>query len=72
MQIHIAAARHNSLGHAIELFGHIMLEDDLIIEPIDYRGGAATVPPGAGWGVDLDEEALGKFATGPTVEIEAD
>ena len=44
MQIHLAAAKYYSLGHAIELFGHIMLEDDLIVERIDYSGGAATVP----------------------------
>lgn len=70
MQIHLAAARHHSLGHATELFGHMMMEDDLLVEPIDYSGGTATVPAGAGWGFDLDEEALGKYATGPTVKIE--
>jgi muconate cycloisomerase len=70
MQIHIAAAKHHSIGHATELFGHVMLEDDLIVEPIDYRGGAATVPTGSGWGVELDEDALRKYATGPTVEME--
>ena len=68
-QIHIAAAKHNSLGHATELFGHIMMEDDLILEPIDYSDGTATVMTGAGWGVELDEEALEKYATGPTVVI---
>jgi muconate cycloisomerase len=71
MQIHIAAARHHSLGHAVELFGHIMLEDDLIVERIDYSGGNATVPAGAGWGIHLDEDALKKYATAPTVTMEA-
>jgi L-alanine-DL-glutamate epimerase-like enolase superfamily enzyme len=46
-----------------------MLEDDLILEPIDYSDGTATVMTGAGWGVELDEEALEKYATGPTVVI---
>jgi muconate cycloisomerase len=68
-QLHIAAAKHDSLGHATELFGHVMLEDDLIVEPIDYSGGTATVTEGAGWGVQLDEAALVKYATGPTVVI---
>lgn len=68
-QIHIAAAKHNSLGHATELFGHIMLEDDLILELIDYSDGTATVMTGAGWGVELDEEALDKYASGPTTVI---
>jgi muconate cycloisomerase len=69
MLIHLAAARHHSLGHATELFGHIMLEDDLLVEPINYSGGTATVPPGAGWGVDLDEAALAKYATAETIVV---
>lgn len=72
MQIHLAAAKHHSLGHATELFGHVMLEDDLIVEPIDYGGGTATVPAGHGWGVELDEDALKKYATTDTVIVEAE
>ncbi len=71
MQIHLAAAKHPSLGHATELFGHMMFEDDLILTPIDYSGGTATIPKGPGFGVDLDEEALKKYATSPTVVIES-
>jgi muconate cycloisomerase len=67
--IHLAAARHAALGHAIELFGYVMLEDDLITSPIDYSGGIASVPAGAGWGVTLDETALDKYATGPKVKL---
>jgi muconate cycloisomerase len=70
MQLHLAAARHHSLGHATELFGHVMLEDDLITDPIDYGGGTGKVPAGPGWGIELDEDALEKYATAPTVEIE--
>jgi muconate cycloisomerase len=67
--IHLAAARHASLGHAIELFGYVMLEDDLILDPIDYSGGIARVRAGAGWGVTLDEAALDKYSTGRTVKL---
>ena len=67
--IHLAASRYAALGHAIELFGYVMLEDDLITSPIDYSGGIARVPSGAGWGVTLDESALDKYATGPTVKL---
>lgn len=70
MQVHIAAAKHHSLGHATELFGDVMFEDDLIIEPIDYSGGTATVPGGPGWGVKLDEDALKKYATEKTVKVD--
>jgi len=68
-QLHIAAAKHDSFGYATELFGHVMLEDDLIVEPIDYSGGTATVTEGPGWGVELDKKALRKYATGPTIVI---
>ncbi len=70
MHIHVAAARHHSLGHATELFGQVMMEDDLIVEALNYDNGAATVPTGPGWGVDLDEDALKKYTTGPTVVVE--
>jgi len=68
-QLHIAAARHSSLGHDVELFGHVMFEKDLIIDSIDYQGGTATVPDGPGLGVELDERALKQYAEGPTVVI---
>jgi muconate cycloisomerase len=69
MHIHAAAARHYSLGHATELFGHLMMEDDLIVHPINYDNGTANVPDGPGWGVDLDEAALRKYAVSSTVII---
>jgi len=69
MLIHLAAARHNQLGHATELFGQVMIEDDLIMEPIDYSGGSAGIPAGPGWGVTLDRDALDKYATGPATVI---
>ena len=69
-QVHLAAARHSSLGHAVELFGQVMLEDDLIVKPIDYDNGTASVPKGPGWGVELDMDALDRYAAGPTVLIE--
>jgi muconate cycloisomerase len=71
MQAHLAAAKHHSLGHATELFGHVMMEDDLIVDLIDYSDGTATVPIGPGWGVELDEDALKKYATAPTTKVEA-
>jgi len=67
--IHLAAARLPTLGHAVELFGYVMLEDDLITSPIDYSGGIARIPAGPGWGVTLDTEALDKYATGRTVKL---
>ncbi len=66
MLIHLAAARYASLGHAVELFGHIMFGDDLISVPLEYNGGSVKIPAGPGFGVELDEEALAKHQTAPT------
>jgi muconate cycloisomerase len=71
MQVHLAAARHHVLGHAIELFGHVMLEDDLIVEPLAYGAGDVSVPSGPGWGVELDPAALDRYSTGPAVTVRA-
>jgi len=70
MHIHLAAAKYYSLGgNAIELFGHVMWEDDLISSPLNYDKGLAKVPSNPGWGVKLDEKALEKYASGPTIQI---
>lgn len=69
MQIHLGAVSYPALGHEMELFGHVMLEDDLIVEMLDYQGAVAKVPERPGWGVTLDEEALQKYATRPTIKI---
>ena len=69
-QVHLGAARASLLGHAMELFGHVMLEDDLVREPLDYSGGRVRVPEGPGLGVTLDEDALDRYAAGPAVVLE--
>jgi muconate cycloisomerase len=66
MHIHFHAANYYAIEHATELFGQEMMEDDLIVKPIDYSGGTAKVPEEPGWGVELDENALQKYATAPT------
>jgi len=71
MHLHLAAANYSDLGHDPEVFGTFMLEDDLITKPIKYVKGKAKVPVGPGWGVDLDLDALEKYATGPPVLIKA-
>jgi len=70
MQTHVAAARYHSLGHAIELFGRVMMEDDLIVEPLDYSGGSVTLPSKPGFGVELDEDALARYALSSSVVLE--
>ena len=54
----------------MELFGHVMLEDDLVSDGLDYSGGRVRVPEGPGLGVSLDEAALERYASGPAVVLE--
>jgi muconate cycloisomerase len=69
-QVHLGAARASVLGHAMELFGHIMFEDDLILDGLDYSGGRVRLPEKPGLGVDLDEAGLDLYGTGPAVVLE--
>ena len=62
--------RAASLGFAMELFGHVMLEDDLVVEPLDYAGGRVRVPDGPGLGVTLDRDALRAAQTPQVVRID--
>jgi muconate cycloisomerase len=68
-QAHLGAARASVLGHAMELFGHVMMEDDLITSPIDYSGGRVRLPQGPGFGVTLDAAALERYATAAPVVL---
>jgi muconate cycloisomerase len=69
MHIHLSTAKFHSIDYATELFGQEMLENDLIIKPIDYSNGMAKVPNGPGWGIELDEKALEKYATASTITL---
>ncbi|MBN2157006.1 MAG: mandelate racemase/muconate lactonizing enzyme family protein [Candidatus Lokiarchaeota archaeon] len=66
---HLTAARYHQIDYATELFGYIMIEDDLIEEPLNYHDGRVDIPHGPGWGIMLDEKSLRKYATGPTITI---
>lgn len=68
--LHTVAARYDAISHPTELQGHLMLEHDLLQNPINYDDGCATLPMGEGWGVELDVDALRHYAKGPTVVIE--
>ncbi|MFF5990979.1 muconate cycloisomerase family protein [Prauserella flavalba] len=55
-----AAIRGVTFG--CELFGPLLLAEDLVTEPLTYADGALRVPSGPGLGVTLDEEKLARFA----------
>ena len=71
MHIHLAAAKYDALELATELFGMVMFEHDLLKKPIDYSRGTAKLPSGPGWGVELDEAALERYAAGATLILKA-
>ncbi|MHA1327893.1 MAG: enolase C-terminal domain-like protein, partial [Promethearchaeota archaeon] len=69
MQIHLHAAFYHDINHPTELFGQEMLEDDLILKPLNYFNGYVEIPKQSGLGVELDEKALEKYATEKTIAI---
>lgn len=54
-----AAARNCTLPS--DIFGELVREDDLIVEPIPVKDGQARVPQKPGLGIELDLEALEKY-----------
>ena len=69
MGLHIAAASA-SCTIPSDIFGELVRVDDLIVAGVDFRHGrgAAVVPTGPGLGVELDQAALGRYATGQRLE----
>lgn len=63
MGLHIAAASINCTIPS-DIFGELVREDDLILDPIRFEKGAAIVPQGDGLGIKLDQAAISKYATG--------
>ena len=68
MGLHIAAASA-SCTIPSDIFGELVRVDDLIVEGIEFHRGAAIVPAGPGLGVELDQAALGKYATGEQLQV---
>jgi muconate cycloisomerase len=49
------------LAWGTELFGPLLLTEQILTEPLEYRDFALTVPTGPGLGVTLDEDRLAFF-----------
>ncbi|MAE63451.1 MAG: hypothetical protein CMJ18_04195 [Phycisphaeraceae bacterium] len=58
--VHAAAAAGCALPS--DIIGHLLREDDLIVDPIRFEDGALIVPDAPGLGVELDREALQRYA----------
>ncbi len=57
--VHAAAAAGCTLS--CDIVGHLMREDDLIVEPITMEDGCLVVPDRPGLGIELDRDALEKY-----------
>lgn len=66
---HLTVARYDQINYATELFGYIMIEDDLITKPLNYHDGKVDIPHGSGWGVEIDEEAVKKYETEKQITV---
>jgi L-alanine-DL-glutamate epimerase-like enolase superfamily enzyme len=61
--LHLAAAMNNGLAHGLATLP--LLEDDLIKAPgLGVEDGRMRLPEGVGLGVELDEDALDRYAAG--------
>jgi muconate cycloisomerase len=58
--LHAAAVARNCVLPA-DIFGLLVREDDLLVEPLQIQQGFATVPQKPGLGVELDTDALARY-----------
>jgi muconate cycloisomerase len=68
---HLAAARFDRLGHAVELAGDVMFDHHLVTERYAIDDGHLVLPGGPGWGIDVDRSALDDHLVAPPVELVA-
>ncbi|MGP3698857.1 muconate/chloromuconate family cycloisomerase [Rhodobacter sp. NSM] len=59
-----AFATFANLQWGTELFGPLLLTEEILTEPLDYSDFELTVPAGPGLGVTLDEDRVAFFARG--------
>lgn len=70
--LHLATARHDRLGHAVELAGDVMFGQQLLVDPLVAERGELAVPTGPGWGVQVDLDAVEDHTVAPPVTVTLD
>src|SRR5690625_7317026 len=60
---HVFASLPN-LDWGTELFGPLLLTDDIVKKPIEYRDNSLIMPESAGLGVELDLDQIEKYKIG--------
>ena len=58
--MHACAAAKNCTLRS-DIFGELVRENDLIVEPLEIRNGQARVPQQPGLGVELDYAAVERY-----------
>ncbi|CAM8673823.1 muconate/chloromuconate family cycloisomerase [Kluyvera sp. M-M157-B] len=51
-----------NLQWGTEMFGPLLLKDDVVTQPLSFSDGQVTLPQGPGLGVEIDEEKLRYYA----------
>ncbi|ADG83101.1 mandelate racemase/muconate lactonizing enzyme family protein [Thermincola potens] len=57
---HFVAA-NAALSLTSELVGPLLLKRDILKKPLEYKGGCLILPEGAGFGIELDQDAVAEF-----------
>jgi muconate cycloisomerase len=59
----------NSLTEGCELFGPLLLKDDLVTEPLTYRDFAIHINKGPGFGVTIDPDKLAFYRREKSITV---
>jgi len=51
-----------SLQWGTEMFGPLLLKDDIVVRPLEFSDGQVTLPRGPGLGIDIDTDKLRHYA----------
>lgn len=51
-----------------DIFGELVREDDLLVDPIQFEQGYACLPTGPGLGIVLDQNALARYRSGDPIQ----
>ena len=51
-----------SLNFDTELFGPLLLTENVLVQPLDYQNFGLTIPTGAGLGIEVDSDKVYHYA----------
>lgn len=57
------------LSWGTELFGPLLLTDDIVVNPLNYSNSSVEVPKGPGLGIELDEDKVNFYTRRDTINV---